>query len=177
MPRPTMHRHQTLLNHIDSEERQKIENSREFKMPDYRTGDVLDVTLFQSLSEGKYQTLRGVVFAKKQPNNLRQAFKINTVIDDVNTAIMVKAFSPLLAKVEVVQYGSNQLRKKLNYIPELGLTKGKSAEPIKKGKGYKARDQMFGAVKQDKQEKVQDPLQIRGKAKRDSVKLDSTANY
>jgi len=36
---------------------------------------------------------------------------------------------------------------------------------------------MFGAIKQDKQEKVQDPLQIRGKAKRDSVKLDSTANY
>jgi hypothetical protein len=53
------------LNHIDSEERKKIENSREFKMPDYRTGDVLDVTLFQSLSEGKYQTIRGVVFAKK----------------------------------------------------------------------------------------------------------------
>ena len=138
-------------------------------MPDYRTGDVLDVTMFQSLSEGKFSTFRGVVFAKKQPKNLRQAFKINTVIDDVNTAMMVKTWSPLLAKVEVVSYGSNQLRKKLNHIPALGLTKGKSAEPIKKGKGFKHRDQMYGSSKQEIKEKVLDPLQARGRAKRESV--------
>jgi len=40
-------------------------------MPNYRTGDVLELTLFQSLSEGKYNTIRGVVYAKKMPNNLR----------------------------------------------------------------------------------------------------------
>lgn len=65
MPRPSMHRGQTLLNHIDGEERRKIEESREFKMPDYRTGDVLDVTLFTSLSEGKFNSYRGLVYAKK----------------------------------------------------------------------------------------------------------------
>jgi ribosomal protein L19 len=54
-----------LLNHIDSEEKKKIEESREFKMPDYRTGDVLDVTLFTSLSEGKFNSFRGVVYSKK----------------------------------------------------------------------------------------------------------------
>ena len=71
MPRPTMHLGQTLLNHIDSEEKKKIEESRQFKMPDYRTGDVLEVTMFTSLSEGKFNTFRGVVYSKKQSNNLR----------------------------------------------------------------------------------------------------------
>jgi hypothetical protein len=66
-----MHVGQTLLNHIDSEEKNKIEDSRQFKMPDYRSGDVLEVTMFTSLSEGKFNTFRGVVYSKKQPNNLR----------------------------------------------------------------------------------------------------------
>jgi len=90
---------------------------------------------------------------------------------------MVKAWSPLLAKVEVVAYGSNQNRKKLNHIPANELNKGRLVEPIKKGKNFKPRDQMYGSSKQETKVKVQDPLQIRGKAKRDSVKLDSTTNY
>jgi ribosomal protein L19 len=60
-----MHHGQGLLNHIDSEEMKKIEATREYKMPNYRTGDVLEVTMFTSLSEGKFNVLRGVVFAKK----------------------------------------------------------------------------------------------------------------
>jgi ribosomal protein L19 len=80
-----MHSGQGLLNHIEAEERKRIEATREYKMPDFRTGDILDVTYFTSLSEGKFNTLRGVCFAKKQVNNLRAAFKINTVVDDVNT--------------------------------------------------------------------------------------------
>ena len=71
MPRPTMHRDRTLLNHIDSEERQKIEKSRDCEMPNYRTGDILEVTQFLSLSEGKFNQLRGMVIGKAKPNNLR----------------------------------------------------------------------------------------------------------
>lgn len=164
-----MHRGQTLLNHIEGEERQKIEESREFKLPDYRTGDVLDVTLFQSLSEGKFNQFRGVVFAKKMPNNLRHSFKINTVIDDVNTSIMVKAWSPLLAKVEIASYGSNKNRKKLNYIPELDLSKGRAQEPIKKGKGYKHRDDMYGSTVKAKAKKSVDVQSTRGKTKKGSI--------
>ena len=149
MPRPTMHHGQGLLNHIDSEEMKKIEATREYKMPNYRTGDVLEVTMFTSLSEGKFNVLRGVVFAKKQSNNLRQALKLHTVVDDVNTSIMVKTCSPLVAKMDIVSYGSNQNRKKLNYIPDLELSKGRLLEAIKKGRGYKHRDKMYGSSKQD----------------------------
>jgi len=50
----------------------------------------------------------------------------------------------MVAKVDVVNYGSNQNRKKLNYIPDLELSKNRLLEPIIKGKNYKHRDQMYG---------------------------------
>lgn len=51
-----MHRGKTLLAHIDSEENQRLASLRKFEMPPYRTGDVLDITLYNSLSEGKFHT-------------------------------------------------------------------------------------------------------------------------
>lgn len=166
-----------MLNHIESEEKKRIDSNREFKMPDYRTGDILDVTLFTSLSEGKFNTFRGVCFAKKQVNNMRAAFKINTVVDDVNTSIMVKTCSPMLAKVEVVAYGSNKNRKKLNHIPALELPKNRLLEPIRKGKGFKHRDECGSSQKKQNQSNKVDVSQKRGKARRDSIKLDRPENY
>jgi hypothetical protein len=60
-----MHRGKTLLSHIDSEENKRISESRKFQIPNYRTGDVLDVTLYNSLSEKKYHTQRGIVIGSK----------------------------------------------------------------------------------------------------------------
>jgi hypothetical protein len=48
----------------------------------------------------------------------------------------------MVAKVDVVTYGSNQLRKKMNHYPDLDLSKNRLLEPVVKGKGYKPRDQM-----------------------------------
>lgn len=53
VPRPTMHKGKTLLNHIDSEERQKIQKGREFSIPNFRSGDVVELSMFQSISEAK----------------------------------------------------------------------------------------------------------------------------
>jgi len=58
--------------------------------------------MFNSISEGKFNTLRGVVTANKKRNNLRAAFKLHTVVDDVNITSMIKHNSPLLAKVEAI---------------------------------------------------------------------------
>ena len=50
-----------MINHIDRELKQKIEAERPFRIPNYRTGDVVEVSMFTSLSEGKYNTYKGVV--------------------------------------------------------------------------------------------------------------------
>ena len=170
-----MHRGKTLLSHIDSEERKKIEKTKDFKMPNYRSGDVLDVTQFISLSEGKFNTHRGLVIGHKKRNNLRASLSLHVVEEGVNATIQVLHHSPLLAKVAIVNYGSNRNRTKLNHIPALELSKGRVKEPIKKGKNFKHRDEVGG--KGPKQARAHDSMDLKGKAKRESVRLEHTEKY
>ena len=50
MNKPTQHINKALLNQIDSEVKKDIEKDRQFQVPNYRSGDVMEVTLFNSLS-------------------------------------------------------------------------------------------------------------------------------
>ena len=72
-----MHRGKTLIGEVEKEYKEKIKASRPFKVPNYRSGDVVDVTMFRSLSEGKFNKHRGVIFATKNPNSLDKSFKIH----------------------------------------------------------------------------------------------------
>ena len=94
-----MYTGKTLINHIDSEYRQKIEAERPFSMPNYRTGDVIELTYFQSLSEGKFNTFKGLVFGKQKPNNLRESLYFHTVVESENVSLKMKVMSPMIAKV------------------------------------------------------------------------------
>lgn len=134
-----MHKGKSLLYHLDSEYRTKIEQERPFNMPNYRTGDVIELTYFQSLSEGKFNTLKGLVYGRAKPNNLRETFYFHTVVDNTHVSLKMKAMSPMIAKVDIVKMGSNKLRQKLNHIPALQLSENRLHEPIIKGKGYKPR--------------------------------------
>ena len=102
MPRPTQHKNKALLNLVDSEERKSIEKGREYEVPNYRSGDVMQVTLFNSLSQGTFNTFTGVVFANKMRNNLRSSFTMHTTVESTPTSISFKTFSPMVAKIEMV---------------------------------------------------------------------------
>lgn len=64
VPRATMHKGKTLISHLDKELKNKIESERPFRIPNYRTGDVMEVSMFNSLSEGKFNTYKGVVIGQ-----------------------------------------------------------------------------------------------------------------
>lgn len=135
-----MNKGKTLINEIEKEYKEEIIKSRPFKVPNYRSGDVVDVTLFKSLSEGKFNKHRGVIFSSGNPNSLNKNFTINLVEAEENLSLKVKEFSPLVAKIDIHKYGSNKLRKKMNHIHrDLDLSKTKVTEPIIKGRGYKPR--------------------------------------
>ena len=125
LPRPTMHTGKTLLNLLDKEEKDKINKERGFEIPDYRTGDVVKIQMYHSLSEKKENDLTGVVMGKSAPNSIRATCKINFAIENVNTVYGAKLYSPLVTNFEILKYGSNHLRKKLNYIPELDQSAGR----------------------------------------------------
>lgn len=60
--------------------------------------------------------------------------------DEMNVSLQVKEYSPMVAKIEMHRYGSNQNRAKLYHIPKLDLSKSRTTEPIIKGKNFKARE-------------------------------------
>lgn len=139
MNKPTQHINKALLNQIDSEVKKDIEKDRQFQVPNYRSGDVMEVTLFNSLSQGTFNTFTGVIFANKMRNNLRSSFTMHTTVDATPISLQFKTFSPMVAKIDMVKYGSNKLRKKMNNIPHENMSKNRMLEPVIKGRGYKAR--------------------------------------
>ena len=60
IPRPTLHRGKALINSLDAEERDNIIRDRDFNIPDYRTGDVLEFKMLHSKSEGIEHSYSGV---------------------------------------------------------------------------------------------------------------------
>ena len=102
-----MHKGKTLLNHIDSEERMKISRGREFSIPNLRTGDVVELSMFQSISSAKINTFKGLVYGRSKPNNLRSTMWFTSVADQVNFAHKVKLYSPMVARLQILRHGSN----------------------------------------------------------------------
>ena len=60
-PAPTRSKGKRLIHELEMEYRDKIVSERDFDIPDIRSGDVAEVTLFRSLSEGKFTTHTGIV--------------------------------------------------------------------------------------------------------------------
>ena len=167
LPRPTMHTGKTLLGEVEREYKEKIRTSRPFKVPNSRSGDVVDVTLFRSLSEGKFHKFRGVVLGKKNPNSLNKSLKIVCHEADEKFGMMVKEYSPMVAKIDIHKFGSNQLRKNMTNLHEADFSKNRCYEPIIKGRNYKVRDKKVDIGKGSNLEKE------RGKGKRESSKLEA----
>jgi len=123
-------------------------------MPNLRTGDVVELAMFSSLSEAKVTTLEGLVFGRSKPNNLRSTMWFQSVADSVSFSYKVKLYSPMVARLKVLKYGSNRNRKKLNHIPKLDLTATGLQEPIIRGKGFKPRARVASRSKSKQQKRA-----------------------
>ena len=110
--------------------------------------------MFNSLSEAKLNTLKGIVYGRSHVNNLRSTLWFNTVVDSVNYAHKIKLNSPMLAKIDILKYGSNKNRKKLTHIPKLDLSANRILDPVIHGRGYKPRSQCYSGKKRRKYDKL-----------------------
>lgn len=70
---------------------------------------------------------------------MRAKAVINFNKEATNITFGVNLYSPMLTNFEIIKYGSNRLRNKLNHIPEMDFYPGRLQEPIIKGRGYKPR--------------------------------------
>lgn len=167
LPRATEHKGKALLDHCDKEEKDRIIASREFEMPDFRSGDVLKFTKWASVSEKIEKEYHGICFSKKAQNSIRAGCKINFNIDTVNVVYGLQFYSPLLTGFEITKYGSNKLRKKLNYIPKLDMSTGRLLEPVIRGRGYHQRSAKAKKIQ------IEGKKSNRGKLRKGSVELDT----
>ena len=99
LPRPTMHKGRALLNLLDAEERNRISQQRDFEIPDWRTGDVLKLSIADSLSENNIKEWSGVCVGAKAKKNLRATATINFHLDGSNVQYGTPLFSPLLKNI------------------------------------------------------------------------------
>ena len=91
------------------------------------------------MSEQKEKVYSGLLFSRKAKNSIRASVKINFNCETVNSVFGVPLYSPLITNFEILKYGSNKLRTKLNHIPDLDMSNARLHEPIVKGRNYKPR--------------------------------------
>ena len=114
--RPTKNKGKRLIDELQKEEIEKITAARPFKIPPVQTGDVVEVFKFLSLSSGKFDKYSGVVIATSNMNRLSGSITVLGNIKGFQYTAKVKLYSPLLAKINILQYGTNKLRtKQLHY--------------------------------------------------------------
>ena len=101
LPRPTMHSGKTLLNQLDRDEKLKIIKTRNFEIPDFRTGDVLEFNILTSKSEKIERKLSGICYQKKAPNSIRGKATINFNEEATNISYSVPLYSPMMTNFAI----------------------------------------------------------------------------
>ena len=75
----------------------------------------------------------------------------------------------MMTSFGIQKYGSNQLRKKLNHLPELDYHPGRLQEPIIKGRSYKARN-----TRKASPPKASKKLSTKGQIKKSQYSLEQS---
>lgn len=75
---------------------------KEVAIPDFRCGDVIDLYVYLSLSEKKYNHFRGLCTGVYKRNDLMYALRIASYFSGTLISQKVKISSPLVAKIGMV---------------------------------------------------------------------------
>lgn len=130
LPAPTQRNYKSLLQEIEQEEKRKIEAIKPFKLPDFRTGDVVEFHMLHSLSEGKGNTYTGLVIGRKKKNSLMGEFVIVFRFCGYQVTMNAKQYSPMISNLRIVARGSGNLRSKLYHFKKMRLSKEDLSRPI-----------------------------------------------
>ncbi len=110
---PTKAKGHTLIQLLETEEMQRIQSQKPFKIPEFRAGDLIEVTKFKSISKGKYTSYKGVVLGLYKKNTINSSFQYIFEWKHRKICFKHKMFSPLIIDVRVVAKGSRKLNAKL----------------------------------------------------------------
>ena len=138
-PKPTETKGKALINLLNREHMLELMEKREFVMPNFRQGDVIEIKVYHSLSEKTFVILKGICIGQEKFNSVNAQFTLATWKSNTFVKYKLKLHTPLLANLIILREGSNKLRKKLYYVWTQDWNKQKTLMPIVKGRGYKPR--------------------------------------
>ena len=106
----------------------------------YRSGDVLEVETYHSLSEKKLNSYRGVLMGTKRKGSLNRSFRMATVVADTEVMMLFKEYSPKLKNARIVKYGPNKQRNMLNHLKSEEYGARNLTEPVLRGRSTTPRE-------------------------------------
>lgn len=132
MPRPTKLQGRELIRSIENREKYVINSLRPFKIPDIRSGDIIEFKYLFSISEHLGNVLHGVVIGRKNKNSYNSSFRVLIRLAGEQIEMDFKELSPLLIGMKILARGSGNLRSKLYYLRDLELSREQFMRPIVK---------------------------------------------
>lgn len=130
MPAPTQLRGRALVEEVEKEYLSSVKNEIE----DIRTGDLVEVSNYYSLSNKQFSTFKGVVIARRKRNTINSSINVIGTVEGVQVEMHIKVHSPLVKEIKILEHGNGKQRARLNYFRDLTLSKYKALKKTAKRK-------------------------------------------
>ncbi len=128
---PTKKTGQSLIVQVEKEERDRL-TGKKLAVPNIRSGDVLQFGYYRSISSKKILNLEGVVMQTRNRRSLRATAKVLMNYHMCETRMDVRLYSPMVTYIRISKYGAGNLRKRLGYLEDGGVTESMSKQPVVK---------------------------------------------
>lgn len=86
---------------------------KDFHLPDFRVGDIIQMKWTHSTSDGKTNTYTGLVLAVRKRNSLEGGFYVMYRFCGMLIKMYVKFYSPFLKDLKILRRGAGNVRNKL----------------------------------------------------------------
>ena len=102
------------------------------------------MSYYYSISEGKINKIQGLVYRTQALKSYKAAIWVVVELGGTKMYTQWPLYSPKVAKIDVMKYGSNKNRRYLSdyFNSPDNYLKSKTLEPFIKGKGHKLRTEL-----------------------------------
>jgi ribosomal protein L19 len=144
MPTYTEFQNKALVSEVEKE---YLENLKaEKKHPEIKTGDIVEVTTFQSMSGKQISVFKGICIGIRRAGTLNSSINVYGAVDGVHMEMHIKLYSPMVKEIKIIEFGTGNFRKRLNYFRELPITTYKALK-----KGINHREKPTSIAKKEEQ--------------------------
>lgn len=124
MPKYTELKGKALVRQIEDEYLAKLKIEKPY--PDIRSGDLVEIQNYYSLSNKQFSTFKGLCIGRRHKKNIDASMTVLGTTSDTQMEVHLKLYSPMVKSVKILEKGSGNLRNRLNYFRDLNLPNHKA---------------------------------------------------